>query len=54
MHQLDIDTLEMLGAVFRREQEDMPLEPLPSSLRDLIAQLGDQDDADQATGDPQS
>lgn len=54
MQQLDIDTLEMLGAALRREQDDHPLEPLPPPLRALIAQLGEREIEEAAQRDRQS
>ena len=52
MHQLDIDTLDMLGAVLRRERAEEPLESLPASLGALIARLGERE-AEDATGSDQ-
>lgn len=54
MHQLDIDTLDMLGAMLRREQAEQPLETLPASLSALIAMLGEREAEDAAGSDQAS
>lgn len=51
---LDIDTLDMLGAVLRRERADEPQEALPASLGALIARLGERETEEPADPEPAS